>query len=262
MANAIKKISVQRGYDVTEYTLNCFGGAGGQHACLVADALGMERSSCTRSRASSASFTRRPACCRPTAWASLVASALSVEAVGHTFDLGAIDLSGDAAGAKPLETVQAYMAGARHDTPVYDRDAMAPGQRIKGPAILIERTGTNVVEPGWEAELTDIGNLVLTRVEALPRQVAIGTDSRSGDAGGVQQPLHVDRRADGLHAAEHRLFGEHQGAAGFLLRGVRPPTGQSVANAPHMPVHLGSMGESVKAVIRPTRDMARATSTC
>src|SRR5207302_1502446 len=41
MANAIKKISVQRGYDVTEYALNCFGGAGGQHACLVADALGM-----------------------------------------------------------------------------------------------------------------------------------------------------------------------------------------------------------------------------
>ena len=42
MANAIKKISVQRGYDVTRYALNCFGGAGGQHACLVADALGME----------------------------------------------------------------------------------------------------------------------------------------------------------------------------------------------------------------------------
>ena len=42
MANAIKKISVQRGYDVTAYTLQCFGGAGGQHACLVADALGME----------------------------------------------------------------------------------------------------------------------------------------------------------------------------------------------------------------------------
>ena len=42
MANAIKKISVQRGYDVTKYTMNCFGGAGGQHACLVADALGME----------------------------------------------------------------------------------------------------------------------------------------------------------------------------------------------------------------------------
>jgi hypothetical protein len=59
MANAIKKISVQRGYDVTRYALNCFGGAGGQHACLIADALGMKTVSSTRS----------PACCRPTAWA-------------------------------------------------------------------------------------------------------------------------------------------------------------------------------------------------
>ena len=59
MANAIKKISVARGYDVTRYTLQCFGGAGGQHACRVADALGMD----ARVR------TRWPACCRPTAWA-------------------------------------------------------------------------------------------------------------------------------------------------------------------------------------------------
>src|SRR5882762_2885595 len=43
MANAIKQVSIQRGYDVTEYTLCCFGGAAGQHACLVADALGMKK---------------------------------------------------------------------------------------------------------------------------------------------------------------------------------------------------------------------------
>ena len=60
MANAIKKISVARGYDVTRYTLQCFGGAGGQHACLVADALGMK---------SGCSSIRWPACSRPTAWA-------------------------------------------------------------------------------------------------------------------------------------------------------------------------------------------------
>jgi 5-oxoprolinase (ATP-hydrolysing) len=64
MANAIKKISVQRGYDVTRYALASFGGAGGQHACLVADALGMKRSSSTPSRAS----------CRPTAWASPISA--------------------------------------------------------------------------------------------------------------------------------------------------------------------------------------------
>jgi 5-oxoprolinase (ATP-hydrolysing) len=69
------------------------------------------------------------------------------------------------------------MAGKSVRAPAYDRDKMTPGQKIKGPAIVVERTGTNVVEPGWEAEMTAIGNLILTRVEALPRQVAIGTTS-------------------------------------------------------------------------------------
>jgi 5-oxoprolinase (ATP-hydrolysing) len=338
MANAIKKISVQRGYDVTEYALQCFGGAGGQHACLIADTLGMTKvflhpfagvlsaygMGLADVRAMREKSVERPltedllgalsadldamageavselrdqdladekidvlkkvlirydgsdtaleidfgpldqmARAFEEAYKSrfgflmgskgLVASALSVEAVGHTFDLGAIDLSGDATGAKPLETVQAYMAGARHDTPVYDRDAMAPGQRIKGPAILIERTGTNVVEPGWEAELTDIGNLVLTRVEALPRQVAIGTDS---------DPIMLE--------VFNNLFMSIAEQMGYTLQNtaysvnikerldfscaVFDSEGNLVANAPHMPVHLGSMGESVKAVIRANAD--------
>ena len=71
MANAIKQISVQRGYDVTDYTLNCFGGAGGQHACLVADALGMTR----------VFVHPLPACCRRTAWAS--PSSIRERAVDH-----------------------------------------------------------------------------------------------------------------------------------------------------------------------------------
>ena len=60
MANAILSISVQRGYDVTDYVMNTFGGAGGQHACLVADALGSD----------ACSSIRCPACSRPTAWGS------------------------------------------------------------------------------------------------------------------------------------------------------------------------------------------------
>ena len=72
---------------------------------------------------------------------------------------------------------------------------------------------------------------------------------RSDHARGVQQPVHVDRRADGRVAAEHRLFGQHQGAARLLLRGVRAD-GTLVANAPHMPVHLGSMDRAVETIIR------------
>ena len=64
---------------------------------------------------------------------------------------------------------------------------------------------------------------LMPRVEPLPRREAIGVEGRSGDARNLQQPLHVDRRADGRDAAEHRLFGQHQGAARLFLRGVRPP---------------------------------------
>ena len=69
--------------------------------------------------------------------------------------------------------------------------------------------------------------LLLERVAPRRRRTAIGTDGRSGHAGGVQQPLHVDRRADGRDAAEHRLLGQHQGTAGFFLRRLRCATARS-----------------------------------
>ena len=72
---------------------------------------------------------------------------------------------------------------------------------------------------------------------------------RSGAARGLQQSLHGHRRTDGRDAGQYRQLGEHQGAPGFLLRAVRR-AGQLIANAPHMPVHLGSMGESVQEILR------------
>ena len=93
MANAIKQISIQRGYDVTDYTLCCFGGAGGQHACLVADALGHE----ARLHPSAS-----PACCRPTAWAWPICARLREQAVEARLaderHAGAADASLDRAG--------------------------------------------------------------------------------------------------------------------------------------------------------------------
>ena len=72
---------------------------------------------------------------------------------------------------------------------------------------------------------------------------------RSHPARGVQQPVHGDRRADGRGAAQHRAVGQHQGAARFLVRGFRCARAL-VANAPHLPVHLGSMDRSVETIIR------------
>ena len=114
--------------------------------------------------------------------------------------------------------------GAAHEAPVYrSRRAARRRQRSTGPAIIAEATATTVVEPGWRARLDDRGAISCSSASSpLPRRVAIGTRCRSGDARSVQQSLHGDRRADGRRAAEHRLFGQHQGAARFLLRAVRP----------------------------------------
>src|SRR3546814_16920041 len=73
-----------------------------------------------------------------------------------------------------------YSGGARRDAPLYDRDTLLPGQKIDGHAIVREATATTVVEPGWQAELTTRGLLVLTRVVQRPEREASGTDAAPG----------------------------------------------------------------------------------
>ena len=156
-----------------------------------------------------------------------------------------------------------YSGGSWHRTPVFLRDALRPGDKLDGPAIIAEANATTVVEPGWQAEVTPLDHLVLRRVEARPARVAIGTTRRSGDAGGLQQPVHVDRRADGPAPGEHRLLGQHQGAARFLLRAVRragPADRQCAAHAGASGLD-GRIDQDGHARKR-GQDASRATSTC
>ena len=338
MANAIKKISVQRGYDVTEYALQCFGGAGGQHACLIADVLGMktvlihpfagvlsaygmgladvtalrERSIETvfdaaiearlrrelddlasQSKAELAKQdidsrrieTHRYVHLRyegsDTALAvafgslrnmtkdfekvyqsrfgflmpgkGLVAAMISVEAIGRNFDVESEVTTSSNTPLEILDTVKCYMNDGFVDTPIYARDRIAAGQLITGPALIAEPTGTNVIEPGWQAEMSKIGNLVIRRVEALVSRVAIGTNC---------DPVMLE--------VFNNLFMSIAEQMGYTLQNtalsvnvkerldfscaIFDPSGALIANAPHMPVHLGSMGESVRAVIRSNRN--------
>ena len=131
------------------------------------------------------------------------------------------------------------------------RDALAPGPDDRRPgARSSSRTRRSSSSPAGRPR----SPRRTTSCCAAPRRAEAARAHRHrcrpGDAGGVQQPLHVDRRADGRDAAEHRLFGEHQGAARLLLRASSTATGALVANAPHMPVHLGSMDRSVETIIR------------
>src|SRR3546814_2630639 len=96
----------------------------------------------------------------------LVVEAVAVEVIGATEEVADPERAVEpgAREAVPLTHVAMYSGGARRDAPLYDRDTLLPGQKIDGPAIVREATATTVVEPGWQAELTTRGHLVLTRV--------------------------------------------------------------------------------------------------
>src|SRR5579871_575313 len=335
MANAIKEISIERGYDVTRYALCCFGGAGGQHACLVADSLGMTtvflhplagvlsaygmgladirvlRERAVEAALDSALLPRLEAALDELADVAgeelarqglphgagevhrrlhlryagtdtalivpmgelgeikagfeashrqrygfivpgkgLVVEAVSVELVGRT-EKPAAHLLPPRIGTElsPKAEVRFFSAGFWHEAPLYERDAMAAGDKVTGPAIIAEATGTIVVEPGWQAEMESLGHILMRRTVPLRRKSAVGTaiapvmlevfnnlfmsiaEQMGSTLENTSHSVNIKERLDFSCA----LFDRQ---------------GNLIANAPHMPVHLGSMGESVASVIR------------
>lgn len=327
MAHAIKQISVARGHDVTGYALSCFGGAGGQHACLVADALAIDTvlvhplagvlSAYGMGLASEAALRERtlgvPLADGLDAAAALadelgaqvrgelggdpadvrISLFLRREGSENTIELapaGAADLAaafaaahraqfgydGDgalvidrvqvealAAGATsgvldwplpdqagpPLETVGCYLAGAEHQVPVHDRAALPAGFAADGPLIVIDPLATTVVEPGWSLLVDPDGTLRLNRTAPRAALAASGT---------AADPVRLEI-FNGLFMAIAEEMGSALARTAMSVNirerldfscALFDAGGRLVANAPHMPVHLGSMGESVQAVLR------------
>jgi len=336
MANAIKFISVQRGHDVTDYTLTTFGGAGGQHACLVADALGMTRvfahpfagvlsaygmgladQTAMREQAMELALSRdsvgpldvalnklatqaaddllaqgvmptqidviKRAHLRydgtdsvivvafgdiagmvaqfETAYKKrysflmpdkgMIIEAISVEAIGVSTDREEkIEQLPPRAGAlTSTETVQLFSGGRWHDTALYRREDMRPGDIVHGPAIVAEKNATNIVEPGWLAEVTPLNHLVMQRYQARVQRKALGTTAdpvmlevfnNLFMSIAEQMGLRLQNTAISVNIKERLDFS----CALFDVQG------NLIANAPHIPVHLGSMGESIRTIIR------------
>ena len=348
MANAIKKISVQRGHDVSRYVLTTFGGAGGQHACGVADALGMtqvfahplagvlsaygmgladqtamreraveavlsddslpalnaaldrladeavgalleqgvppERIATERrvhlryqgtdsaldvpagsvaemQHAFEAAYRQRYAFLMP--GTPLVAELASVEAIGRSD--APVEIAplaprhagnGDAAAPRAHSAVRFHSGGQWHDAALYVRDTLLAGDAIDGPAIVAEQNGTTVVGPGWRAQMTAQGNLVLTRTTPLPTRRSLGTDADPVRLEifnnlfmsiAEQMGLRLQNTAYSVNIKERLDFS----------CAIFDGDGNLIANAPHMPVHLGSMGESIRTVIERNRGRMR-----
>jgi 5-oxoprolinase (ATP-hydrolysing) len=333
MATAIKHISVQRGHDVTRYTLTCFGGAGGQHACLVADELGMtsiyihplagvlsaygmgladvtamrekavelrlDESVLAKIRMElnglgeiatqeilnqgvprecielrerlhlryegtdtslivryggladlhrdfDAAYKQRFSFLMP--GRGIIVEAISVEAIGKSDNFTEKPAGGSHKHAGSLEVVEMTTAGMTHKTPIFLREDLAAGQQIVGPAIIVERNATTIIEPGWRADVTPLNHLVLRRIAARPSRFAVGTSvdpvmlevfNNLFMSIAEQMGLSLANTAYSVNIKERLDF------SCALFDAV----GNLIANAPHMPVHLGSMGESIKTVI-------------
>ena len=336
MANAIKKISLQRGYDVTEYTLNCFGSAAGQHACLVADSLGMESiflhplagvlsaygmglaeirvlregqvsvdfieesvekeveaysqslvdSACRAVQEQGVEEKNISVVCKvliryqgtdtslPVDIGSaaqmlsdfeeahrrrfgfvarergLVVEALSVEAIGATEADIDPEVASPVSHEEPTlrDQVRMYSDGEWRDVPLYRRNELKAGQTVSGPAIIIETTGTIVVEQGWRGALNRRGHLVLERNIKRKQREMISTTA---------DPIMLEVFNNLFMSIAEQMGVTLQNTAYSVNIKERldfscalfNAEGNLVANAPHIPVHLGSMGESVRTVI-------------
>src|SRR6266545_1151114 len=180
----------------------------------------------------------------------LVIEAVSVEAVGGgaKFKEPTLPLTRDPPGA-PAHRTRFFSGGAWHDAGVFTRDQLQPGHRIDGPAIIIEPHQTIVVETGWRAEITAKNHLILARAVPLKRQSAIGTEAdpvmlevfnNLFMSIAEQMGVSLQNTAYSVNIKERLDFSCAVFAADSTL----------VANAPHMPVHLGSMDRAVETIIR------------
>ena len=347
MANAIKKISVQRGYDIGDYALCCFGAAGGQHACRLAEVLGMKTivihsyagvlsaygmgladRRILRERSVEIELTEAamPSIQQGLAtliqeceseldrqgkqditwidrlnhlhlryigtdstlmvdFASLssmqkqfedryqnrfgirlidqkiIVSMMSVELIGKTMMptvmptlVQPIDDRFVKPPTVPHATVSFFSGNQWHNAKVYSRQALQVTKTIVGPAIILETTGTNIIEPGWCAVVESGGVLVLTH---QPQAQAVETVQPIGSEITPPDPVRLE--------IFKNLFQSIAEQMGFTLQNTSSSVnikerldfscaifdahGALVANAPHIPVHLGSMGESVSALI-------------
>jgi 5-oxoprolinase (ATP-hydrolysing) len=179
----------------------------------------------------------------------LVVETISVEATGGGETVREAPAAARRAGPlEPRRRVRMYSAGDWRDTPLFVRDDMNPGDELDGPAIISEKNQTTVVESGWRAELTPQDHLVLRRVQARPQRRAVGTQA---------DPVMLE--------VFNNLFMSIAEQMGYRLQNtaysvnikerldfscaIFDDQGNLIANAPHMPVHLGSMGESIRTVM-------------
>jgi 5-oxoprolinase (ATP-hydrolysing) len=183
---------------------------------------------------------------------ALIVEAVSIEAVSPGEAVRETELASRLDGcATPIDTVEIWSGGQAHAAPVFERTELLSGDRLTGPALIREANATTVVEPGWQARVTSQDHMILKRI--TPR-----ADARDDADHARPDPVLLE--------LFNNLFMNVAEQTGAVLANTSQSVnikerldfscaifdsqGQLVANAPHVPVHLGAMGESVRTVIR------------
>nr|WP_294847801.1 hydantoinase B/oxoprolinase family protein [uncultured Sphingomonas sp.] len=305
MAAAIRKISIARGHDVTRYTLACFGGAGGQLACAVADTLGMERIlvhplagllSAYGISLADVKAMREVSWVRPLSepfedgFTPLIDAAegevraqgiaptnvrlerrvrLRLPGSDSALELDLADRGVMAAafhklhrqrfgysddGVEPVVEALIVEAVGQKEAPQrwadldVANDGAASDEILTGPVLVNETGSTTVIDEGWSGQRQTDGTLILTRTTPLLRQRAIGTDV---------DPVRLEIFNNLFMAIAEEMGVALQSTATSVNIKERldfscalfDRDGALIANAPHIPVHLGSMGESIRTII-------------
>lgn len=179
---------------------------------------------------------------------SLIVEALEVEAVGEGAGIDEPEVELQNIEAISSQIVPMFSGGNWHDTAIHLRDDLHPGSTLQGPALIIEPHQTIVIEPEWAAAINARGHIILTRTEKMNRTAALGTDAdpvmlevfnNLFMSIAEQMGVTLQNTAYSVNIKERLDFS----CAVFASDGTL------VANAPHMPVHLGSMDRSVETII-------------
>lgn len=173
--------------------------------------------------------------------------AARVEVVGETADPLEPSTSKPPTAPQVQRVTTAWFNGSPHETNVYDRERLLPGDRIEGPAIVHEKRSTSIIDPGWSAEVLSAGELLLrstgekhtkaVSTAADPVMLEVFNNQFSGIA--EQMGITLRKTASSVNVKERLDYS----CALFT------PKGELVVNAPHIPVHLGAMGQTVRQII-------------
>jgi 5-oxoprolinase (ATP-hydrolysing) len=187
---------------------------------------------------------------------SLIVESISIEAINAAEITSTKDRMLPKSILQPFEAterISMFSGGKWHDTGLYRRDQLKPANVVAGPAIVADANATTIVEPGWQAEITASNHLVLTRTEARPNLRLDGT---------TVDPILLELFNNLFMSIAQQMGVRLQNTAMSVNIKERldfscalfDAAGNLIANAPHIPVHLGSMGESIRTVMKENAD--------